>query len=172
MDESRFDMYGPVIGYNGIVSQVAVIDDEWDTDTSTPTLRVERSHTVYGWDLHPTPRNYFEDRSHAPRTLYAREVYSEIKRRLDLNNWQEPIEGKWFQDVKLSLKLIDGVPESWRHSRARRRHCALQRQPVSGEYDPLYVTDRDYLDDPLWWQALNAAEDEYFESIKAEQMED
>ena len=172
VDETRFDTYGPLIGSNGTVSQVAIIEDEWDTDPSTPTLRVERCHTLYGWDLYPTPSNYFEERSHAPRTLYAREVFSEIKRRLDLNNWQEPIEGKWFQDAELPLKLIDGVPESWRHSAMRRRHSALNQRPRSGRYHPFYVTDRDYLDDPLWWQALNAAEDEYFESIEVEQMEE
>ena len=54
----------------------------------------------------------------------------------------------------------------------RRRHSALNQRPMSGRYHPLYVTDRDYLEDPLWWQALNAAEDEYFENIEVEQMEE
>ena len=73
-----------------------------------------------------------------------------------------PIEGHWFEDAELPLRIIDGVPESACHSLRRyRRH-------TPGMFCRYEEGMQDYLNNPAWCLELN---DEY-ERIKAEQMEE
>ena len=72
-----------------------------------------------------------------------------------------PIEGHWFEDAELPLRIVDGVPESVHHS--LRRNCCH----TPGVFYQYNEGTRDYLKDLAWYLGLN----EEYERVKAEEME-
>ena len=164
VDESRFDMQGTLVGPNGRVSQVAVLEDNmppiWSQIVRPPVLTAEHQYLLY--DL-KNERNNGSDRSYFPRCLYAREVMDVFIRMHEPVYENVPIEAVWFEDAQLPLEIIDGVPESPQHCQVRNRFVDRY-----GRIYPMWGYERFYLDDPYWDRNLI----EEYQRIEGEQMEE
>ena len=172
VNEELFGLHGPLQNRNGEVSQVAVIEDRWcdyfGEPIFPPKLDATRYNNHYGWNRDP-----FESQDLTPeevnvrlkRCLYPVTIIKdmqEIISRYDPDEHGLPIEGHWFEDAELPLRVVDGVPESLHHSRRRYRHY------TPGVFHRHDDQEREYQQDPDWYLGLN----EEYEKMEAEQMEE
>ena len=128
MNEELFGLNGPLQSQHGTVSQVAVIEDYWEDGWGdpydTPELDVCQFNTLYGWNKDPYEETNLpseEQEVRLARCLYPEEIVREFRWLCNPDDVCRPIEGQWFEDAKLPLHVVDGVPESKEHSERRNR---------------------------------------------------
>ena len=172
VNEELFGLHGPLQNHNGDVSQVAVIEDHWcntyGNPISPPKLKVLRSNYLYGWNRDPFESDnltWAEVNVRMKGCLYPVTIIKDMQEILSPYDPDEhglPIEGHWFEDAELQLRVVDGVPESHHHSRRRNRHY------TPGVFHRHDDQARDYQQDPAWYLGLN----EEYEKMDVEQMEE
>ena len=126
INEELFGLNGPLQYQHGTVSQVAIIEDYWEDrwgdPYDTPKLDICQYNCLYGWDKDPYERLNLppeEREARLARCLYPEEIVRDLRRLYNPDDIRRPIEGQWFEDAELSLRIIDGVPESNGHSKRR-----------------------------------------------------
>ena len=172
VEEERFGLHGPLQNNRGDVAQVAVMEEHtcvsWRNAIFPPQMNVCRYNNLHGWALDPYERDDLppeEVKLQLEGCLYPCSIIKDLKDLITCYDPDEhglPIEGHWFEDAELPLRIVDGVPESAHHS--LRRNC----RHTPGMFHQHKEGTRDYLNDPAWYLGLN----EKYERIKAEEMEE
>ena len=163
MDGEHFGLNGPLEDHRGKVTQVAAIEDWWEDDWGR---RIESSEL---WTCRSSPflqnnKETDEEELRSGRMLYSVEIVRILEKLYHLDGDPEPIKAHWFEDAKLPLEVIDGVPESFHH--AERRH---QREDEESELHLRSLPwEQDYLQDPNWKRGLL----QEYERIERELMEE